>query len=76
MVTKSPSTGPNPDYVYELWTAPTDTDLTMAFASLLITRPGSKYDAQMSTPLYVDNITKFYSSFVSYRNLPPKKIGK
>ncbi len=76
MVTKSASTGPNPDYVYEMWTAPTDSELNVAFASLLFTRPVSKYDTQMSTPTYVDNVTKFYASFVSFRNLPPQKIGK
>ncbi len=76
MVTKSPSTGPDPTYVYQMWTAPNDTDIITAFDSLLLTRPVSKYDTQMSTPQYVDNITKFYASFISYKNLPPQKIGK
>lgn len=75
-VTKSASTGPDPSYVYELWTAPNDAELNTAFASLLITRPNPKYDAKMSVPTYVDNITKFQASFVSYKNLPPKGIGK
>lgn len=75
-VTKSPSTGPDPTYVYEMWTSANDSELNVAFASLLFTRPVSKYDTQMSQPQYIDNITKFYASFVSYRNLPPKSIGK
>lgn len=75
-VTKYASTGPDSSYIYEIWMAYNVSDLNTAFASLRITRPTPKHDVFMSEPTYVDNIKKLHAVFVSYKNLPPKKIGK